>query len=558
VIWIYLVIGVLLATALWRWRAAFTRRHTRASARMVPIEGREVASVEGIFGLSDAPRPPRQLPNEVLYAAFRSDELPIPADAERDDERTLVGALRLAADHLGASDCVLWVQDADDTTTIELLANSRESPAVVSASDRAMVLWSAQEGVIAGDTGGEQRVRLLVAPVRLGDYLGALSAHFEEDPTSGRTVLREWLIRHAANIGALHELLRTRAESAKRNYKLRAMIRTAKTLQGSRDPQALEQMLVRDSLIVVGGAWGVLVRWDSQQRHGIVRVATDGAPSFGVRPEARQGSLVGEVCLSGAPRVFSDTRALIAAGEPVFDGVPLPAGTGSLLVVPLRRSEQEPVAGALLCGHRSPRALRTTDAHAARELGVIAAGALETAWAVQEATERARTDQLTGIANRRHFNEMFARMIGETDRYGGSAALVLADIDFFQNVNDPDGHEAGDVVLIAVAHALAGERRTTDFAARIGGEEIALLLPQTDVQGAREVSERLRARVESLVVKVRDTEIRVTASFGVAMYTARSGAGPRLFERADKALYVAKNGGRNRVELTLAEGAWTS
>jgi diguanylate cyclase (GGDEF)-like protein len=229
-----------------------------------------------------------------------------------------------------------------------------------------------------------------------------------------------------------------------------------------------------------------------------------------------------------------------------------------LLVVPLRRSEQEPVAGALLCGHRSPRALRTTDAHAARELGVIAAGALETAWAVQEATERARTDQLTGIANRRHFNEMFARMIGETDRYGGSAALVLADIDFFKNVNDTYGHEAGDEVLIAVAHALAGERRTTDFAARIGGEEIALLLPQTDVQGAREVSERLRARVESLVVKVRDTEIRVTASFGVAMYTARSGAGPRLFERADKALYVAKNGGRNRVELTLAEGAWTS
>jgi diguanylate cyclase len=153
---------------------------------------------------------------------------------------------------------------------------------------------------------------------------------------------------------------------------------------------------------------------------------------------------------------------------------------------------------------------------------------------------------------------MFARMIGETDRYGGSAALVLADIDFFKNVNDTYGHEAGDEVLIAVAHALAGERRTTDFAARIGGEEIALLLPQTDVQGAREVSERLRARVESLVVKVRDTEIRVTASFGVAMYTARSGAGPRLFERADKALYVAKNGGRNRVELTLAEGAWTS
>ena len=554
-IWLYLIIGFLLASALWRWRRAFGPRRTSASARMVPMQGQEVESVGGVFGLSDAPRVPRQLPSEVLFAAFRSDELPVPVDAERDDHLLLVRSLKLAADHLGAHDCVLWIQDRDDTALLEMLANARGTPATVTASDRALVLWSAQEGVVAGDTGGEQSVRLLVAPVRLGDSLGALSAHFNEEPSTGRTALREWLARHAANIGTMHELLRTRAESARRNYKLRATIRTAKTLQGSRDPQALEQMLVRDSLVVVGGAWGMLVRWDNQLRLGTVRVATDGAPSFGVRAEARQGSLVGDVCLSGAPRVFSDTRALVGAAEPVFDGAPLLPGTGSLLVVPLRRSEQEPVAGALLCGHPDLRALRSTDAHAARELGVIAAGALETAWAVQEATERARTDQLTGIANRRHFNEMFARMLGETDRYGGSAALVLADLDFFKKVNDTYGHEAGDAVLIAVAHALAGERRTTDFAARIGGEEIAVLLPQTDVQGAREVAERLRARVESLVVRTRETEIRVTASFGVAMYTARSGAGPRLFERADKALYAAKHAGRNRVELTLAEEA---
>jgi len=530
----------------------------RSSSQLDRDRSEGIESLAGIFGLGDSQRVPTPVPHEMLLAAFRSDEQPIPEDAERDDHRTLVSSLLLAADHLGARDVVLWQQDPDNPDQMQLVANARGAPPTVSNSEQSMLLWSAQEGVFAGDTGGEQSVRLLVVPVALGLTSGAVSAHFGEEPTAGRTALREWLARHATGVAALHELVRTRAETARRNYKLRATIRTAKTLQGSRDPKALEEALVRDSLIVVGATWGILVRWDSGSRMGLPKVHTDDAPVFGVRVEARQGSLVGDVCLGGMPRVFSDARALIAGREAVFDSAPLPQGTGSLLVVPLRRSEQEPVLGALLCGHPETRALSMSDAHAARELGVIAAGALETAWAVQEATERASTDQLTGLANRRHFDEQFARMIGETDRYGGSAALVLADIDFFKAVNDTHGHEAGDQVLIAVSHALAGERRTTDFAARIGGEEIALLLPQTDASGALELTERLRARVESLRVRTNSGEVQVTASFGVAMYTARSGAGSRLFERADKALYAAKHGGRNRVEFSAAEGAWSA
>lgn len=543
--------------AVWWWRSIPTLPRHRGSEVGGGRQAAQIASVEGVFGLSETPRSARPSRRETLHTAFRSDEIPVPEDALREDRVTLVRVLRLAADHLGAQDCVLWQQDLDDDAAIEVLANAREAPPVATASDRALVLWSAQEGVIAGDTGGEQSVRFLVAPVRLGDQLGALSVHFSEEPTTGRTLLREWLKRHAENVSSVHELLRTRAVTAQRNVRLRATIGTAKTLQGSRDPQALEQLLVDDSLAVVGGTWAILVRWDAQARLGTVRVSSEGAPSFGVRPEARQGSIVAEVCMSDEPRVFADTRVLIEGGQAIFDGIPLPKGTGSLVIVPLRRSEQEPVAGALLCGHHRERVLRSTDAHAARELGVIAAGALETAWAVQEATERARTDQLTGISNRRHFDEAFARMIGETDRFGGSSALVLADLDHFKLVNDTYGHEAGDQVLIAVAQALAGERRTTDFTARIGGEEIAVLLPQTDAQGASEVAERLRARVESLVIRTRASEIRVTASFGVAMYAARSGAGPQLFERADKALYAAKHAGRNRVEISLAPGAWT-
>jgi diguanylate cyclase (GGDEF)-like protein len=502
-------------------------------------------------------RLPTPLPQETLLAAFRSDEMPTVEHAERADHVTMVRALALIADHLGAADCVLWRRNLEDETKLLVEASSRGREPDLTPSEEAVIQWTAQEGVIGGDTGDERSTRLLVAPLTLIDGAGALSVHFEEDPQLGRTSLREWLERHAEGISSLYDLVHTRGETARSNYRLRATIKTAKTLQGSRDPIALEQMLVRDSLRICGGHWGILARWDAAARVGSLKVATDDAPPFGLRVTARQGSLIGEVCLKGAERVFTDTRAIIARREALFDDTPLPEGTGSLLIVPLRRTEEEPVLGALVIGHADAHALQANDASALRELGVIAAGALETAWAHQAETERALTDGLTGLANRRSFEESFARMIGETDRYGGSAALVLCDVDHFKKINDTYGHETGDQVLIAIANLLEGGRRTTDAVARVGGEELALLLPQTDASGAMEVAERTRASIEAMVVPTAAGDIKITASFGVAMYTARSGTGGKLYERADRALYAAKHGGRNRVELAAGEGAWS-
>lgn len=502
-------------------------------------------------------RLPTPLPQETLLAAFRSDEMPTPDHAERADRLTLVNALALAADHLGATECALWQQDAADDSRIVAIASSRGVAPDVGDQALAAIAWSVQHGTPAGDTGSERETRLLVAPVALHDGPGAVSAHFAEDAILARTPLREWLRRHAASITSLHELVRTRATLAKRTYKLRATVQTAQTLQGSRDPLALEQMLVRDSLVIADARWGMLVRWETGANFAVVKVATADAPEFGVRVTARQGSLVGDACLKGEPVTHSDARPIVASRDAFFDDAPLPAGTGSVLIVPLRRAKQEPVLGALIVGHDEPRALEQRDASALRDLGVIAAGALESAWAHQAETERARTDQLTGLANRRAFEEAFARMIGETDRFGGSAGLVLCDVDHFKKVNDTYGHEIGDQVLIAVANALESGRRTTDSVARVGGEELALLLPQTDSTGAMEVAERTRASIEQLTVRTAAGEVKVTASFGVAMYTARSGTGGKLYERADRALYAAKNGGRNRVELAAGEGAWS-
>ncbi len=498
------------------------------------------------------PDPERRRETRQLLTAFRSGEFAISPDADREDRRVLERAITLLCEHIGADCAVLWRPDEENVGRLVAAAWApTRQPPELAESARLLVELSASEQQSTFNAGGD-RLTILAVGVMLAEERGALSVHFNDEPTMGRTAITEWTSRHARAIADLYEIVRARALVATRNQKLRAMIRTATTLQGSRDPLALEQMLARDACVVTGAEWAVVVRWDPVQRLGVPTHFGESAPDFGPQPTARQGSIVGEVCRTGAPKAFADARPLLSTRDPVFDGAPLPSGTRSLLVVPLRRSDREAPIGAMVLGHRERGALSMNDGHAANDLGTIAAGALETAWAVQEATERARTDQLTGLPNRRHFDEIFARILGETDRYGGRSALVLVDVDHFKKVNDTYGHEAGDAVLIAVGRALNEERRTTDFVARLGGEELAMLLPQTDEVGALEVAERLRRRIESLTVTTAAGPVRVTASFGVALYAARAGAGARLFERADKALYAAKHAGRNRVELAGA------
>jgi diguanylate cyclase (GGDEF)-like protein len=175
---------------------------------------------------------------------------------------------------------------------------------------------------------------------------------------------------------------------------------------------------------------------------------------------------------------------------------------------------------------------------------------LSAAWQIEDATERSRTDPLTGLGNRRHFDEQLARVLDEADRYERTCALVLADVDHFKRVNDSLGHEAGDEVLKMVAGVLRDGARSTDIWTRVGGEEFCIVLPESELAGATDFAERQRKRVEAAVVRWRGEEVRVTCSFGVATYGKSAGAVKRaqLFGLADRALYRAKQGGRNRVE----------
>ncbi|RZM37124.1 MAG: GGDEF domain-containing protein [Sphingomonas sp.] len=163
-------------------------------------------------------------------------------------------------------------------------------------------------------------------------------------------------------------------------------------------------------------------------------------------------------------------------------------------------------------------------------------------------TELSQIDMLTGCANRRHLLDRADAMILLAVRHDLPLSLTVLDLDDFKRVNDTWGHPGGDAVLTAAGRMLRHHLRATDILGRTGGEEFALLMPQTALQGARGLADLLRQALSDLVVTVEAGQIRVTASFGVAQLRAGEDY-DALYARADAALYAAKDSGRNQVEV---------
>ncbi|SEH38928.1 sensor domain-containing diguanylate cyclase [Magnetospirillum fulvum] len=163
--------------------------------------------------------------------------------------------------------------------------------------------------------------------------------------------------------------------------------------------------------------------------------------------------------------------------------------------------------------------------------------------------ELATTDDLTGALNRRAFFAAITQEAERAGRYGGQMSLVMIDLDHFKQVNDRFGHAAGDRALKLAAQAMRTGLRDIDVLGRLGGEEFAILLPQTPLAGALDVAERLRAAIAQIAIPVdpAPTTIGLTASLGVADRQGNESGPDRILLRADAALYRAKDEGRNRV-----------
>ena len=199
-----------------------------------------------------------------------------------------------------------------------------------------------------------------------------------------------------------------------------------------------------------------------------------------------------------------------------------------------------------------PAGFTHDDVTLASSLASQASIALENAHLHRLVERQAATDELTDLANRRTFTDALAGELRRSVRSGSPFGLVIVDLDDFKRVNDSYGHTTGDRVLAGFARIVEQELREIDVAARIGGEEFALLLPETDAAGAAAVAERLREALALAEFDAGDGRtLRITASFGVTTYVADRSA-EQLLVAADRALYAAKAAGKDRVVVADA------
>jgi diguanylate cyclase (GGDEF)-like protein len=284
----------------------------------------------------------------------------------------------------------------------------------------------------------------------------------------------------------------------------------------------------------------------------VVQTAVDGIGASCGRASMRRSpdAPLQEVARAGDPLEFR--RALHAAEAAVLDAgqvAEIQIGGTSALAAPLGASEEGDQVIGIVSVARGDRAFTADERELFAYLTSGASVSVENVDLHETVKRQAVTDELTGLFNHRRFQEVISAEVERARRYGHEMGLIMLDIDNFKQVNDTYGHLQGDMVLGEVARVLRQSSREIDEPARYGGEEMAVALPQTDLEGAYQFAERVRRRIEALELPLltADGTLKVTASFGVAsLASAGTADKDALVAAADGALYEAKRAGKNR------------
>ena len=515
---------------------------TRARQRLARVEGYLADRRMTPLG-SDALVSPGDLKSE-RQAQFQTAEGLRHIDA-------LDRYLRDVRDTMGADEVVFW-RFNEARQTQRAAAWSTEGASSPRYFEREpwgpLVRWAAESGQVQA-VAEEGVAYFVVAPVRDGNRVhGALSISSRAGLTHTPDGAKRWVVRHAAHAAVLLDLLDLRREASRHLLSTPALVKAAERLQAAKTTDALGIAICQTAIEVTSAQRSALIRWDPEHETGTVMAVSRGHvlhPGLAIDGD----SLVAEQCAMRKLLHKEDARVL--RGAVIYGRGEGKRELGGLAVVPLARAEIG-VIGAIVIEGDQPDTITRREVENVNLLGVIAARSLETAWEIEEEWRRARTDPLTGLSNRRHFDEQLQRIVSDSLAHGTPASLVVADVDHFKRVNDTYGHEAGDAVLKAVARVFLDCLRAEDVCARYGGEEIAILLPETSVERAQEVAERVRKAIAAKPVKHGERTISVTASFGVAGYPESTAQRDALFPTADRALYEAKAAGRDQVKVAAA------
>jgi len=291
----------------------------------------------------------------------------------------------------------------------------------------------------------------------------------------------------------------------------------------------------------------LLVESGEDQRNGRIAwaLSSDGGGPGAAGPESLGDSYVGWVIRTGTQRIFPG-----APGPPRSQGV-LPGpwereGERSFMVLPVEGHVG--FRGAVVCTHTEEKRFRKRHAEVVRDITRVMQLGLSHVERLESLTKKATTDGLTGLSNRKAFLERLADDLARLDGRH-PCAVVMLDIDHFKKINDTYGHPFGDEVLRGVAAVLGKGVRKGDAAGRYGGEEFVLYLHMADTERAREGAERFRRMIRQIRFPREGREVDVTASFGVACAPHHGNGVEELLKRADEALYLSKQRGRDRVTV---------
>lgn len=231
-----------------------------------------------------------------------------------------------------------------------------------------------------------------------------------------------------------------------------------------------------------------------------------------------------------------------------FKGLPSdhPVNIQNILIIPLLLRHK--IIGEIILANRiGTDGFSEADEDILLTFGFHAAFALEKARLHQEVRQLATIDGLTGLYNHRAFQERIETEIERARRFGSKVSLLMMDIDNFKRLNDTYGHSMGDEVLRRIGCKIVENIRNIDFAARYGGEEFTVVLPETNLEGAKITAERIREAIKDYRITHGENLISVTVSIGVSTYPDNASSRMDLIEKADAALYEAKRSGRDRV-----------